>query len=317
MTTDFADRLLAVAVRALPAHRRDWGRAMVAELAALTDRAERRRFARGCVRAVAFSGPALRATTRVLVLLALSAVIVVEATRLRSVGVAVEAVGLAVAVLGLVWRDSRRDAVGPVGGRVARQWGYAVVLATVAVLLTTGVNDPSGWWLAAAAVVVYLAALLRITTRRADGIVSFPLVGALTAAGLAVWWVPMLLLAAVRAAPALTFPVAFAVVLAGAVLGPRVGSRIRGLISGLVAAGALLLLVFLAAVVTYRVAPGLAPDLFGADWGAFPKATRLEMNSVEAVDPYVADFLLGALVGAGLIIITERLVGRTGPAHPR
>ena len=49
---DLADRYLACVVRLLPAARREWGRAMRAELAAIDDAAERRRFALGCTRVV-------------------------------------------------------------------------------------------------------------------------------------------------------------------------------------------------------------------------------------------------------------------------
>lgn len=44
---DLAARALAAAVAALPADRRDWGAALTAELAGITDRAARRRFALG------------------------------------------------------------------------------------------------------------------------------------------------------------------------------------------------------------------------------------------------------------------------------
>jgi hypothetical protein len=53
-TLDASARLLAAAVRGLPEARRDWGAAMTAELAQLDDRASRRRFAIGCVRAAVF-----------------------------------------------------------------------------------------------------------------------------------------------------------------------------------------------------------------------------------------------------------------------
>jgi hypothetical protein len=50
---DRAAAVLALAVRGLPAGRADWGRAMVAELDAARGPRERRRFSRGCARAVA------------------------------------------------------------------------------------------------------------------------------------------------------------------------------------------------------------------------------------------------------------------------
>ena len=52
MTVDLSSRLLAAAVRLLPADRAHWGRAMVAELSHLHGRIARRRFVAGCLRAI-------------------------------------------------------------------------------------------------------------------------------------------------------------------------------------------------------------------------------------------------------------------------
>lgn len=52
MTTDLSARVLAEAVRLLPAHQAEWGQAMVAELSHLHGGSSRRRFAAGCLRAI-------------------------------------------------------------------------------------------------------------------------------------------------------------------------------------------------------------------------------------------------------------------------
>jgi len=52
MTTDLSAQVLAAAVRLLPAHQAEWGRAMVAELSHLHGRGRRRRFVAGCLRAI-------------------------------------------------------------------------------------------------------------------------------------------------------------------------------------------------------------------------------------------------------------------------
>ena len=52
MTTDLSSRVLAAAVRLLPADRAQWGRAMVAELTHLHGGSRRRRFVAGCLRAI-------------------------------------------------------------------------------------------------------------------------------------------------------------------------------------------------------------------------------------------------------------------------
>ncbi len=52
MTVDLSSRVLAAAVRLLPADRAQWGRAMVAELSRLHGGNSRRRFVAGCLRAI-------------------------------------------------------------------------------------------------------------------------------------------------------------------------------------------------------------------------------------------------------------------------
>ena len=52
MTTDLSAQVLAAAVRLLPAHQAEWGRAMIAELSHLHAGGSRRRFVAGCLRAI-------------------------------------------------------------------------------------------------------------------------------------------------------------------------------------------------------------------------------------------------------------------------
>jgi hypothetical protein len=62
------------------------------------------------------------------------------------------------------------------------------------------------------------------------------------------------------------------------------------------------LLTFLAAITTYAVFPQLVPDVAGpTDAGGLTPAARAETNRVESADPYVAELMLGALLG-GLLI---------------
>ncbi|TCO62208.1 hypothetical protein [Actinocrispum wychmicini] len=308
---DMAGRVLAVVVRALPFHRKDWGQAMRAELAAITEGPARRQFVRGCTRAVLLSGTALRTLAGYVGMLVFAAVILRQTADLPSAGVRVEAIGLIAVITVLAWCGRRRGALGPAGidlvPRLIRLAGYAAVMTTVAVLLTTGTNDPTGWWLAALAVGVYLTGFLRATTQPAADALSLPIAATLTLVGLAVWWVPMLLLIGVRAAPILTFLVACALVPAGTALGSRTGSPIKGTLSGLAAAAVTLLLFFLAAVLTYRLAPGLVPDIAGpGDAGGLTPAAKAETNQIESIDPYVADFLLGAVLSGILTAVSVR-----------
>jgi hypothetical protein len=226
-----------------------------------------------------------------------------------------EAIALMAIIATLAWCGRRRGALGPVGTdlapRLARLAGYATVMTTVAVLLTTGTNDPTGWWLAALAVTLYVTGLLRATTQPATTTLSLPIAASLTLAGLTAWWIPMLALGGVRASPGLTFLVAFALIPAGAAVGSRTGSRTRGQLSGLAAAAATLLLIFLAAVLTYRLAPGLVPDITGPGGaGGLTPAAKAETNRIESIDPYVADFLLGALLSGILTAVPTRSSSR-------
>jgi hypothetical protein len=321
VVTRGADVLLAIVVRALPPHRREWGRAMRSELAVLTERRARLRFVGGCARATLIRWPAARAVMAYACVLTFAVVTLRQAASLSSAGVRVEASVLVGAIVVLAWLGRRHGAVGPVdntwSARGVRLAGYLVVMATVAALFTMGTNDPEGWWLAALAVGLYLASLLRLTAHPTTGALSLPTAALLTLAGLAVWWTLALLLPAVRAVPAITFLAALVVAAVGVKLGARTGSASRGVFTGLAAAAALLLLTFLAAVLTYQVAPGLVPDIAPATLDA---ATRAETNQIESIDPYVADFLIGAILAIVVATISAQQARSTSimkpPAEP-
>jgi hypothetical protein len=256
---DLPGLALAIVVRALPLHRKGWGTAMRAELATLDERSARRGFVAGCARALLISGAALRAVAGYVAVLVFAVVILGGAADLPSAGVRVEASALVAVIAVLAWWGHRRGPLGPVGTdlvpRLLRLAGYVTVMTTVAVVLTMGTNDPDGWWLAALAVGLYLVGFLRVTAQPMTDTLSLPIAAALTLAGLALWWVPMLLLSGVRASPPLTFLAALALIPAGTALGSRLGAPRKGLSSGLAAATATFLLMFLAAVLTYRLAP--------------------------------------------------------------
>ena len=67
VTADLSSRVLAAAVRLLPAHQAQWGRAMVAELSHLHGGSSRRRFVAGCLRAILLAPRAQDAPGRSLV----------------------------------------------------------------------------------------------------------------------------------------------------------------------------------------------------------------------------------------------------------
>jgi hypothetical protein len=299
--SDLPSRVLSTATRLLPTPRKEWGAAMAAELAAITERGERRRFALGCVRAVLFSGPMLRSLAGHLFLFGFAAVAVLRALSLTT-SVRVEAIALVAVVGALAWWGRHAAPFGPVApgraARLVRLAGYGSVMITIMVLLSTGTNDSSGWWFAAFAISVYLAGFLRATAQPVTGALSLPTAAALALSGLILWWVPMLLW---HVSAFVSFVAAVAVVCAGSALGSRAGNQTRGLVSGLAAATAMLLLVFLAAALTFRLWPGLAPNVSPPGLNGIARA---ENNRAESLDPYVADFLLGALLSTILIVLS-------------
>ncbi len=316
MSRDLASRALGVAVRALPARRRDWGLAMQAELAVVEDAAERRRYVLGCTRAVLTQPAALaRVAGRASVPLA-GAVALVLAVRIPSAGVRAEALALIAALAAAAWLGRRPGLLGPVAddrtSRRVRAAGCGVVGVLALMVLWPskggGHSDPSGWWIACLAVLAYLAAALYATAQRtAAGPRALRLGAGLTAAAIALWWVPMLLSAGVRAHPGATLALATAIVVAGCAIGAR--RRLpahAAIVAGLGAGAATCLLVTMLALGTYAARPQLVPHFCGTSnaCGLTP-AARAETERIEAADPYVADLLIGALL-AGLLIVAAR-----------
>jgi hypothetical protein len=85
--------------------------------------------------------------------------------------------------------------------------------------------------------------------------------------------------------------------------------------TGIAAATATCLLIFLAAIGTYAAFPKLVPDIAGpGNAGGLTPAARAETNRIESTDPYVGEFLLGALFAAALISAAPAR-GARGAAH--
>jgi hypothetical protein len=321
---DVASRALAVAVRALPAHRRDWGQAMQAELAVVEDVSARRRYALGCGRAVLSDGAAMRTVVVHAIALTFIAVALVLAVGIGSVGVRIEAIALVATLAVVLWSGRRGGLLGPVGdGRLARcirGAGCAVVGAFILQVLAAGKdNDPGGWWTLALVVTTYLATVLFVTARDTGATApTLRLAAVLATSGLAAWWIPMLLLGSVRAQPQWTLVSVTATILLGWAIGtclrwPRHQVGLAGLAAGV----ATCMLITVAAIDTYAVFPQLVPDVAGpTNAGGLTPAARAETNRVESADPYVADLVLGALLGALLIAGSTRTRPRRGVPTP-
>jgi hypothetical protein len=324
---DLVSRALAVVVRLLPPHRSDWGQAMRAELAALDDVRARRRFALGCARAVLSDRAAMRTVAAHMIALTFGAVAFAFAISIKVAGVRIQTIAFVVVLGVLAWSGRRRGPLGPVAAdglaRRVRAGGYAVLGAYImpalaSIALVSPKHDRSGVWVFYLALTLYLATVLFATARHtATPRRSLRLITALTSAGLAAWWVPMLLDANVRAHPTWALLSVAAAVLLGLVVAtalrwPSQQAALAALATGV----ATCLLIFLAAQSTYLLAPQLVPDL-----GHVPGMTatgQVDQNRAEAVDPYVAEFLFGAVLGAVLIAgsSARRTVRRTDASLP-
>jgi hypothetical protein len=308
---DGFERALSLAVSLLPRNRADWGEAMKAELASLDRAADRRGFALGCVRAV-LTTPRVVLEMAVRGALLALAIAVVVLFGPASTGVRIEASAALASLSVLFWWGARLRPFGPgsEGGtaRVVRVIGGLLVLALLAWFLSPlaggASHDPSGWWLAAAIGSTYLAALLCLTARAVAQPRTLRLVMALATAALAVWWLAMIESEWVRARP--LWPVVVTLAAGGlALLWHRelTADRQGGLVLlGTAALGQLM--IFLAAAVTYAIAPALAPPMTGRDSvGGLTREVRPETNVVESMDPLVAVLVLGALLGGLLIAV--------------
>lgn len=319
---DLSDRALAVMVRLLPSRRSEWGRAMRAELASLDDIGARRRYTLGCVRAVLSDRSAMRTVALHVVALTFGAVALAFAISINGVGVRIQTIVFVLA-LGFLARSGRRSGLlGPIAdhppARRVRAAGYVVLGAYILPALASFAaaspqHDQSGVWMFYVALILYLATVLLVTAQRtAARPRTLNLMAVVMVAGLAAWWVPMLLEASVRAHPSWALlsvagTITLGLVIATALRWPFEQAALAALAAGV----AICLLIFLAAQSTYVVDPRLVPDL-----GHVPGMTaagEVEQNRAEAVDPYVAELLLGAVLGAALIAATtaSRRVQRT------
>lgn len=310
---DLSDRALAVAVRLLPRRRSEWGRAMQAELASLDEIRARRRYVLGCTRAVLSDRTAIRTVAIHVIALIFAALALALAISITVVGVRIQTI-MFVLVLGVIaWAGRRPGPLGPIAdhgpARRFRSAGYVVLGAYIMPALArlaaaSPQHDETGVWMFYVALTLYLATVLFATAERtAVRPGTLQLMAVVTVAGLAAWWVPMLLEPSVRAHPDWALVSVAGTVTIGLSIATALRWPFQQAAFGALAAGvATCLLIFLAAQSTYLLAPTLAPDL-----GRLPgmsAAGEVDQNRAEAVDPYVAELLMGATLGAVLIAVT-------------
>jgi hypothetical protein len=157
---DAPRRIVALAARALPSARADWGAAMVAELDHVDGRGARWRFALGCARVAAFRAPAREMAVAVAAVAALVGYGFVRWPGMVADDVVVGAIHLAVLVLLLaayLRASVSPAAVGWAGLLVAALWAASDVMRTLSV--------PGAITMAAVAAVGALAGLALVGAR--------------------------------------------------------------------------------------------------------------------------------------------------------
>ncbi|WP_433365899.1 hypothetical protein ACQPZX_36725 [Actinoplanes sp. CA-142083] len=301
---DAAGRALAVAVQLLPPEQREWGMAMRAELDAVTQRDERRRFATGCVAAIATRPAVWRRVAYALLPASVVAYVVLWSATIdwapRRWGVVVFAAVLAVvAELGVV------GPLGPVApsraARFARAFGYLLVGA-LAVELDVSIahkdnNDLTGVPVLSVVLAVYLAATLAMTGRRARATsrsLLLGLAGGTTAA--AAWALVVLLAPPIPPGPGFAAALTAAGMALTILLTPR-RDPMAALRAALIAGTTGALLIFNAVVILSSFGP---PDLIPSlAPHALTPADQLTNSRIELVDPYLWLLLLGWFVAVG------------------
>jgi hypothetical protein len=304
-------RLLSAAVRLMPVERRDWGRAMHAELAAIDQPADRWSFAWGCLRA----SHLLRGVVHLFVVMGtLGALLAWIATvDYRPLFWILSAVASGLAAV--CWQGRRTGMLGPTGDGVAawvlRGGGYVIAVGVAGVALTHAhpatfeAADASDGVLAIGAVtgsfLIGLAAARAAAARRAL------VTGAGCAlAATAVWLIAVLVAPPIPASTggALAATTVAAVV---AVLANARTAR-ESLLAGLLAVAGSMVLIFVTVLLLARFGPdSLIPDITPA---ALP-GQHISESRIEIVDPYVLMMVLSAVAATALgvaAVVTRRPV---------
>jgi hypothetical protein len=316
---DLPGRVLAAAVRALPADRGEWGAAMQAELATVAARSDRWAYARAAVRVATTRNPALRAGLHLAAVLATLAAVLAWAATVDYPPL-LWGLDTVVAVLAAVcWQARRAVMLGPVGtdstAWLLRAGGYltAAAIAAVAVARThrtvPGADD--GTLVLAVAGASYVIAVATVCVRRSAATPRVRATGAGCGLAAAAVW-----LATTVLAPPIPPTTGWAVVLAGLAAvaaatmnSGRHGTPRRGLLAGLLAAAGASALIFSAVclLATYgsdSLIPAVTPH-------ALP-ANRISESRIEIVDPYILILVLGTLTATALGVAGVA----TRPGHP-
>ena len=317
---DGADRLLALVVRLLPAGRRDWGRAMRAESAAIEPARERWVHALGCVRVVLAQPAVVRAVGYPLVGVALLGAVLRWSGGIAYAPLRWGVVAIVAFLLGVAWSGRRPGLLGPVGrGRVARavRAGTCLLVGamTAAFGSAAGTHGPpeeqarTGVPIFAVFLGSYLIGFLALTAHRTAATGRALALGVGGSFAAAVAWLmaqfafPPLSASAAGAVVAIGLAVAV-VALAGA---GRDGGARSAALAALCVSTLGPLLVFVEVVLLSSYGPAwLIPDLVPA---ALSPADDLANSRIEIQDPYVAMLFLACL--SAIVLTVASIAGRT------
>ncbi|MEU7868477.1 hypothetical protein [Dactylosporangium sp. NPDC049140] len=322
---DGAARLLSAAVWLLPPARRDWGRAMRAELVAVTARRDRWTFAAGCTGAVLRQPVVLRSLVYSIVMVGALAGVVVWSAGIVNPALRWDAVMLVAGLVAVSWLGRVAGPLGPVGAagsaRTVRGFGSLAVavaaLGVVAGMNQIGQNQEAEQVVPVlgAILVGYLAGFVAVTADRSPATAR-----TLWAAGGAAVGGALLWLARAVLAPPIPASAGFAAALLVCAMGIAAfltrGQPSRRVVGALTAGAGLTLLVLIEVVLLSSYAPArMIPDLAPA---ALTPADDLAQSRSELQDPYVALMFLGALIALALGITSVALRRRAaGPMTSR
>jgi hypothetical protein len=319
---DGAARLLWAATGLLPPARRDWGRAMRAELSGLTARRDRWRFALGCTSAVLRQPAVLRSTVYSLAMVAALAGVVVCSAEIANPSLRWDAVVLVAGLIAVSWLGRVCSPLGPVGearsARTVRGFG-SLMVAAAAVGIVAGMNQIGQNQEAeqvvpvlGAILVCYLVGFVAVTAHRSLATSrTLWTAGGAAAGGALLWLARAVLTPPVPAS--IGFAVELLVCAAGIAAYLTREQPSRGVLGALTAAAGMTLLVLIEVVVLSSYGPArMIPDLAPA---ALTPADDLAQSRSELQDPYVAIMFLGALIALALAI-TSLAVRRRETAEP-
>jgi hypothetical protein len=319
---DLPGRLLAAVVRVVPGERRDWGRAMEAELAAVEARPDRWSFTRGCLRAAAGQFGLLRGALHLGAVLGTLGAVLAWAAAIGDPLVSGILYVAATVLAAVCWAARRAGMLGPADDSPAawllRGLGYLIAAGVVATGLTVVHSGAAGTDGRGAALMFgviatgYLLAGATICAHRSAATKQVIFTGAGIGLGATLVWV-----ATVFIAPPIPVTVEWSLALTGvaavAAVAANSGRRSTNggcLLAALLAVTTTLALTFLSVLLLAhlgadRLIPDVTPHALPAD--------RISESRIEIVDPYV---LVLVLSGLAAIVLSVTAVATRRPARP-